>query len=152
MRVNKMKMPEHWRTSRVYVIVVFAILTLFDVMTSFCDATWHHDVMLWRHTMSWCHIIGQDIKWKCLTLENDVFQPSDLDLWPMTLAIKLVWEVINTNPCTNFQVHTSIVWLWEHWLTDRHTDTQMGPILLPYYLDCWRSKCKTETNSQARTK
>ncbi len=45
---NGMKTPQRWRTSRVYVIVVFAILTLFDVMTSFCDVTRRH-------------IIGQDI-------------------------------------------------------------------------------------------
>ncbi len=32
--ITTMKMPQRWRTSRVYVTVVFAILTLFDVMTS----------------------------------------------------------------------------------------------------------------------
>ncbi len=51
-----MKTTQRWCTSRVYVIVVFAILMLFEVMTSFCDVTWRHDVILWRHTKSWHHL------------------------------------------------------------------------------------------------
>ncbi len=41
-----MKTPQRGRTSRVYVIVVSAILTSFVVMTSFCDINWRHDVIL----------------------------------------------------------------------------------------------------------
>ncbi len=47
-----MKKPQHWCTSRVYVIFAFVMLSFFmsfcDVMTSFCEITL-------------CHIIGQDI-------------------------------------------------------------------------------------------
>ncbi len=43
--LDLMKTPQRWRTSRIYVIVSFAILTLFDVVTSFCDVNWRHDVI-----------------------------------------------------------------------------------------------------------
>ncbi len=45
----------------------------------------------------------------------------------MTLAIKLVREVNNANPCTNFQIRMSIrlaVRALTNWQTQRHTDTQ----------------------------
>ncbi len=41
----------------------------------------------------------------------------------MTLAIKLVWEVIDANPCTNFQIRMSIR-LAVNWQTHRQTNRQ----------------------------
>ena len=80
--ISTMKTPQHWRTSRVYVILVFAILMLFDVMTSFCDITRRHGhhghhgpayptvtvIMLWHHVTSidvtwatWRHVMWHDV-------------------------------------------------------------------------------------------
>ena len=177
-------MPQHWRTSRVYVIVVFAILTLFDVMTSFCDVTWRHDVILWHHTKSWhdiiiylstyltqhptaimlwhhnmtsrdvmtsddvmwCHITSLepcDVVWCHImswchwlvmmphkTVDRILFLSSDLDLWPMTLIIKLILDIDQLDAHTKFRVSISNGSAVRA-QTNRRTDKKTGPILLP---------------------
>ena len=140
--VPHMKTPQRWRTFRIYVIVVFAILTLFDVMTSFCDVTWRHDVIVWRHTTSWCHSKGQSNvschkrQEKAVKLTgNHIFQPGDLDLWPWPTNSS---EILSRSIRTNFGVNTSnglTVRALTNWQTDGKTDGKThrntGPILLP---------------------
>ncbi len=68
--------------------------------------------------------------------------PGDLDLWPMTLSIELVWDIVQIHPSTNFRVHMSnglAVRVFtdrrKDRQTDRRTDGQMdrrtGPKTLP---------------------
>ncbi len=76
--------------------------------------------MLWRHVASWRHtmtshniITAHNRPLFCilaLKLENSGnchFWPGDLDLWPMTLTIELIQDIIKVNPCTKFCVDMS---------------------------------------------
>ncbi len=62
-------------------------------MTSYCYFSWHH-------TMSH-NDFTNSLQTKAWELH---FWSHDLDLWPMTLIIKLVEDFIKVNPPTNFQV------------------------------------------------
>ncbi len=66
------------------------------------------------------------------TFGNHVFQPGDLDLWPMTLTFELIRDIIKVNASTKFRVCMSNGSAMRA-LTDRqtHTHTQTGPILYP---------------------
>ncbi len=64
------------------------------------------------------------------------FQLDDLDLWPMTLTIKLAREVIKVHLCTKFGDHTSNTSAVRahtagHTPTPTHTPTQPAPSLQP---------------------
>ncbi len=107
-----------------------------------CDVMWCHDVMPWRYVTSQCHSKGQS-NVTCHTkqekvvklTENHVFQPDDLELWPMTLPIKLIRDMAKMHLCTKFEVRTSnssVVRV----LTNRHTDRRDRF----YYLDRWRGR------------
>ena len=101
------------------------------VMTSRCDVMWRHDVRLWRHMMPY-----NMTKWNCepsqptWKSENNVFQPSDLDIWPMTLTFELIRDIVKVNPSTKFWVCTSNGSA-RRVLTDKHTHRCTGPILYP---------------------
>ncbi len=56
-----------------------------------------------------------------------VFQPSDLDLSPMTF--KLIQHIVNVKPFTKFWVGTSNSSAGKSANGHTHTQTQMGPIL-----------------------
>ena len=84
------------------------LTSFYDVMMSCCDR--------WRHVTSWCHavtpyaIIMSDCKlvFCILALKsgnhgNCVFWSGDLDLWPLTLTIELIEDIIKVNPCTKFR-------------------------------------------------
>ncbi len=63
---------------------------------------------------------------------NHVFQPGDLDLWPVTLTFQPIWVVVKVNDTCEFWVcmlNNSA----GRALTNRHThtDTHTGPILYP---------------------
>ncbi len=62
------------------------------------------------------------------------FLLSDLELWPLTLIIKLVWPIIKVNYCTNFCAipsNSSSVRALTNWQTDTQTDKHTRLILLP---------------------
>ncbi len=72
-----------------------------DVMTSHRDVTWCHYITLWCHIMTPYNMT----KWTCTVnpLENPkkhIFQPSNLDLWPMTLTFKLIQNIVKVNLST----------------------------------------------------
>ncbi len=134
-----MKTPERWRAlpRRALFVSILAQKSSKDVMTS-----WRHDVVPWRYVTSWCHAVtSHDVRchdklalcnspiWN---FGNHVFQPGDLDLWPMTLTFELIWDIIKVNASTKFRVCTSNGSAVRA-LTDRqtHTHTQTGPILYP---------------------
>ncbi len=82
-------------------------------VTPWCHAMITCDVVTWRHsryarsnlaksTGATGHPISEFLKKK-----NHVFQPDDLDLWPMTLVIKLGLDIIQIHPCDKFGVFTS---------------------------------------------
>ncbi len=120
---------------------------------------WHHNMMShdvrWRHVMShdvtwatWRHVMSHDVTWchwlvmmpeKCR--QNSILT-SDLELWPMTLIIKLILDIDELDAHTMFRVgisNGSAVRAQTNWRTDRKT----GPILLPRpltYLDRWHGR------------
>ncbi len=72
--------------------------------------------------------------------ENHIFQPGDLDLWPITLAIQLVRDVIKVNPDTKFLVPTSsgsAVRVLADGQTEWHTD---GTDFIPSTADAGGNK------------
>ena len=98
--------------------------------------TWPHDIMSWHHT------IGDRFGISLLKSEspgNNVFEPGDLNLWPMTLTIELVWDVMKVNPCAKFHDRTPNG-LAVKALTDRQTRTHSHGQLHFYNLDRWRGR------------
>ncbi len=95
--------------------------------------TSRHDVTTWCHAVtSHCGnaIMSMYTRHPVKEAKNYVFQDGDLDLWPMTLTSELVRDMVKVNPSTKFWVRMfngSVA----RALTDRHTDTQTGPILYP---------------------
>ncbi len=96
---------------------------------------WRQDVVQrcyvipWRHMTSWCRMIGQYlVSVHSKTPWNQVFWPCDLDLWPMTLTLELIQDIIKVNPCAKFRDHMSsgpVVRV----LTNRQTHRQTRPYL-----------------------
>ena len=116
---------------------------LLTLIIASMTSRWRHmtscDVM-WRHvTSQQCDMTYYVItKWTVhsfspfICLENHVFWPGDLDLWPMTLSIKLVRDIVEIHPSTNFRVRMSngsAVRVF----TDRRTDGRDRK----HYLDRW---------------
>ena len=140
-----MRMPQHWRTSHVYVIVVSAILMLFGVMTSFCDLNWRHGVILWRHMTSWRHIRGQDI----LSGHGSVSGPSIRKTWKITFLTEWPWSLTydpDHQTWSRFHQGQSLYQVscpYIKWfgsesadeLTDGRTERRKF-----YYLDRWRGR------------
>ena len=112
-RVRTMKTP--WRSS--------PVVPSLSVLLS-KDVKWSHDATLWCHT--WQSEPAQ------VNLsenpKNRVFQPSDLDLWPLTLTFKLIRDIVKVNPSIKFWVRT-FNGSARRALTDTHTQT--GPIPYP---------------------
>ncbi len=100
-----------------------------------CDVMWRYGVT--SHKVS-IHVLREWIytghpMWNS---ENHVFQPGDLDLWPMTF--ELIQDIGKVNPCTKSWVSASngsivraLTNRHTHTQTHRHTDAQTGPILYP---------------------
>ena len=130
---NVMKTPERWRAlpRRALIVSILA-----QKVVKGCQY-----VALWRHMTSWhCAVTSGDVTtllhmtsyymtkrtctdqpiWKS---ENHVFQPSDLDLWPMTLTFELIRDIVKVNPSTKSGVCTFNGSAGKA-LTDEHTDTQ----------------------------
>ena len=103
-----------------------------DVVTSCHGIMWCRDVTCvtsWCHVTSWHCTICQGIS--SINLKNTgnyVFEPGDLDLWPMTFIIEFFQNIIKVNPCTKFRDHTSNRSAVRA-LTDRQTHRRTGPFL-----------------------
>ena len=109
---------------------------------SFLDVTRHYDVISRRHVTSWRHAMTShgvlmslhSLRFGTCQLKSEkpksnVFWPDDLDLWPMTLTIKLVRDIIKVNPCTKSRDHTSIGSPMRAF-TRTHTHPQMAPFFI----------------------
>ena len=90
---------------------------------------WRHamtscKVMPWCQVTSWHRNIGQGLVsvHSIRKPGNNVFELGDLDIWPLTLTIKVMQDIIKVNPCTKFGDHTSNGSAVRA-LTDRQTDT-----------------------------
>ncbi len=106
------------------------------------DVMWRRDVMPWRHMTSQRHAMtSRDImtshhkpvfgicSLKSENSGNYVFDLGDLDLWPMTLTIKLVQGNIKINPCIKYRDHMSngsAVRVLTDRQTHRHTDRSVS--------------------------
>ncbi len=77
-----------------------------------CDVTYYVIIKWTLHSFS-----------PFICLENHVFWPGDLDLWPTTLSIELVRDIVQIHPSTNFRVRMSNGSAMRV-LTDRRTDGQ----------------------------
>ncbi len=80
-----------------------------DVILSYHDVTWRHtvtsrDVMMWRHMTSGVMTNWLNANSPIWNFGNHVFQPGNLDLWPMTLTFELIWDIIKINASIKFQV------------------------------------------------
>ncbi len=123
---SRMKTPERWCA-----LPRCALFVSILAQKSSQDVKTLHDVVPWRHMTS-----GVMTKWLCGIYighttrnksENHVFQPSDFDLWRMTLTIKVIRDIIKVNPCAKFRdprSNGSAVRELTNWQTHRHTDTQ----------------------------
>ena len=103
-----MKTPERWRAlqRRALFVSILAQKLSKDVKTP-CDV-----MALCRDVMTLHHMISYDMtKWTCpgqpiWKSENYVFQPSDLDLSPITLTFKLIRDIVKVNFSIKFWVCT----------------------------------------------
>ena len=122
-----MKTPERWRPSRVVPSLSVFLPKSPPNSHSICMTSrhvWHHDVTTWRHMTE--QVIPN---WMCTgqliwNFKNRVFQSSDLDLWPMSLTLELIRDIVNVDLSKKFWVrmsHGSPV----RALTNRQTHTQM---------------------------
>ncbi len=71
------------------------------------------------------------------------FLPRDLDLWPMTLTIKLGLDFIKFHACTKFHARTSnglAVRALTNWQTETRIHGQTETRDRFYYLDRWRGR------------
>ncbi len=87
---------------------------------SFCDLTWHHDIIQWRHMISRPQAIKISQK-----PGNHIFWPCDLDLWPTTLTYNPSLAKVKVYPNTKNQGHRSndlAVRLLTHRQTERRKD------------------------------
>ncbi len=125
-----MKTPERWRAlpRRALFVSILAQKSSTDVktscrstMTSYCDVTWRHDVMLWCHMTS-----GVMTNWLCVihpseTSEITFFNLATLtfDLWPWPSNSS---EILSRSmPPPNFGSVCQTVQPLERWMTDRRT-------------------------------
>ena len=140
---KQMKTPERWCAlpRRALFVSILAQKSSKDVKTShevMKHAVMSHDVRCHAVT-SWRYTTSYDMtKWTCpgqpiWKAENHVFQPRDLDLWPMTMTFKLIQYIVKVNPSTEFCVRTFNRSAGRA-LTDTqtHTQTHTQTGLIPY--------------------
>ena len=120
---------------------------------------WHHNIITWRHMPSgdvmwrhvtslepcdvvWCHIMSW-CNWLVMMpykkVDKILFLSSDLDLWPMTLIIKLILDIDQLDAHTKFCVGISNGSAVRA-QTNRRTDRQTERRDRFYYLDRWRGR------------
>ena len=109
-------------------------VTSLDVMTSYRDLTWRHDVILWCHMKSHRGPLRFDMGIPFRQKPgNHIVWPYDLDLWPITLTYNPSLAKVKVNPHTKNQGHRSNGSAVRV-LTDRDTRVRF------YYLDRWRGR------------
>ena len=136
-----MKMSERW--CPFHVVPSFSLFQTKSPSNSHYAS--HHDVsgrrdvtpwrhVTWRHTVSRLSYSYMAILILChLNQYCNIFWPCDLDLWPMTLLIKLDLDILYIH--LPAKIHVSMLnGLAPRALNDRQTDTQTGPMLYPRQL------------------
>ena len=111
----------------------FCLTSFSDVVTSCCEVCnvtpLYYDVT-WPVIITAQAIVSCTFRILALQPENHgIHAPGNLDLWPMTLAIKLIQDIIKVNP--NVVTLHQTVQMWERWnmsrQVDRNTHRQTGP-------------------------
>ena len=125
-----MKTPQRWRTSHVCVIIVSATLTLFGVMTSFCDVTWHHRPGYFVRSLIRYQVLQIRKTWKITFLTKWPW-PLTYDLDHRTRSRFHQGQSLYQVSCPH--ANGLALRVLTNWQTDRHTERygNMGPILLP---------------------
>ncbi len=90
-----------------------------DVMTSYHDAMWRHDVVPWRNVTSWRHAVTSH-DGRC----------HDLDRWPMTSTLELDLDTFSLDLHAEIQACISVCLARIVRQTDTHTHRQTMPKLL----------------------
>ncbi len=153
--VTVMKTPERSRTPRVSQIVQtfcpkvpfllrierrtqIHYVTSHDIMTSYCDLTWHHDVILWCHMKShhrpwWLHMGSPFSKSLEITFSDLVSLTFDLRPWPTILAYPRSGSIF----MPKIKVICQTVQTGELGQTHRQADKQTNGRYQMHYLPCF---------------
>ncbi len=143
---GSMKMPERRRPTR----VLPSLSVFLPKRLSIIDCIYAFHVLLSiilsrkrnltsHYNVTWLHMTLQ-LKWN---FQNHVFQPSDLDIWPITRPLIILWDNVRVNFCAKYWIHTSIGSSVKA-LTNRWTHTQTlspQPLTLNWMIDMpWRCR------------
>ncbi len=111
-----------------------------DVATSWRDVVTSRDIVTSWHDVRWRLVMTECTKiWPIRNFGNHVFQPGDLDLWPMTLTFELIRDIMKVNVSTTFWVSMSNGSAVRA-LTDRHMHTHTHRWDRFHTLDRWHGR------------